>query len=314
MIKKIILTSLFFMLFVLTSCMNTLDPLYTDNEPIIIEMKNNDLKILQLTDLHLTYGIDYNDRQTYKAIEDLVLADDWDLVIFTGDIVMSPLAVPLFRHLVNLMESLEVPWTFILGNHDRDYHSAARLLSVIENTHYLKFKTGPELEGGGVGNFKITFTKDDQPFYHLYFLDTKIETNHPDRTSKYDFLSEAQVNWYEDFVSNDTVPNSVFMHTPLIQFELVNNYIGTFGEPVHPQGLDTGFVDKAVIYGLTQGIFVGHDHDNDFSFIHEGIMLAYGRYTGYNAYGFLELGGRVIHIDETQSMTSWIITLSKVRP
>ncbi|MFU8786896.1 MAG: metallophosphoesterase family protein, partial [Candidatus Izemoplasmataceae bacterium] len=237
--KKVLLILLVLTSLLLNSCLRTLGSLYSDNEPIVIEMKNNDLKILQLTDLHLTYGIDYNDRQSYKAIEDLVLADDWDLVVFTGDIVMSPIAVPLFRHLVNLMESLEVPWTFILGNHDRDYHSAARLLSVIENTHYLKFKTGPELEGGGVGNFKITFTRNDQPFYHLYFLDTKTETNHPDRTSKYDFLSEAQVNWYEDFVSNDTVPNTVFMHTPLIQFELVNNYIGTFGEPVHPQGLDT---------------------------------------------------------------------------
>ena len=309
--KRVLLFFLVLPFFTLLGC-DQLEPFYTDNEPIILEMKGDELKILQLTDNHLTYGMDYNDRQTYKAIEALVLSDDWDLVVFTGDMVMSPLAIPLFRHLVNLMESLEVNWTFILGNHDRDYHRAERLLSVTKDTEYLQFKVGPELEDGGAGNFKITFTKNAQPFYHLYFLDSKSETDHPNRLTKYDFLSEAQVAWFEDFVKEDTVPNVVFMHTPLLQFELVDNYTGIFGEPVHPQGLDTGFFDLAVSYGLTQGIFVGHDHENDFAFTLEGIVLAYGRYTGYNAYGSLELGGRVIHVDENQEMDTWILPLSEV--
>lgn len=310
---RIMALSVLLMCFIfMTGCRAPLEPFYTDNEPIVIEMKNTHLKILQLTDIHLTYGIDYNDRMTYRAIETLVLAEAWDLVVFTGDIVMSPLAVPLFNHLVRLMESLETHWTFILGNHDRDYHSAERLLRVTQDTQYLKFKVGPDLGDDSAGNFKITFTQDDEPFYHLYFLDTKSETNHPERTSKYDFLSVAQVAWYESFVQEDTVDNLVFMHTPLIQFELVENYTGIFGEPVHPQGLETGFFETVVRHGRTRGIFVGHDHENDFSFMLEGVLLAYGRYTGLNAYGSLELGGRVIEIHENKEMHTTILPLSEV--
>lgn len=310
--NKIYFVIVLLLLSILVGCTSPGDLLYSDNEPILIEMKNNDLKILQLTDVHLTFGIDYNDQQTFKAIEDLVMYDDWDLVVFTGDMVLSPLAVPLLRHLVNLMESLEVHWTFILGNHDRDYHHADALLNVIEDTQYLRFKVGLELEDGGVGNFKITFTKDSEPFYHLYFLDTKSNTEHPDRVSDYDFLSPAQVTWYDTFVQMDDVDNLVFMHIPLIQYQLVEDYDGIFGEPVHPQGVDTGFFDRAVHYGLTKGIFVGHDHDNDFSFTLEGILLVYGRYSGYNGYGFLDIGGRVIHISSDRQLSTYILPLSEV--
>lgn len=312
---KLYITLLTFsFLVILSGCQSVLDPFYTDNEPIVMEMRNDHLKILQLTDNHLTYGIDYNDRQTFKAIEDLVRSDDWDLVIFTGDMVMSPFAVPIFRHLVRIMEALETPWTFILGNHDRDYHSAERLLSVTHGTTYLKFKVGPELEDGGAGNFKITFTQNGDPFYHLYFLDSKSENDHPDQVTKYDFLSIAQVAWFEDFVQNDTVENLVFVHTPLMQFYDAQDITGTRGEPSHPQGLDTGFFDTAVRIGLTRGVFVGHDHDNDFSFTLDGILLAYGRYTGLNAYGYLELGGRIIQIDANQTFSTRILPLSEVRP
>ncbi len=312
--KKVLFALSLIISVIVVGCSNELSPFYTDNEPIIIEMKNDSLKILQLTDNHLTFGFDHNDRKTYQAIESLVRHDDWDLVVFTGDFVMSPLAIPLFERLINLMESLEVHWTFVLGNHDRDYHSAKRLLSVTADTEHLQFKVGPELKEGGAGNFKITFTQNHDAFYHLYFLDTKSTTEAPERVTDYDFLSSAQVDWFETFVSQDTANNLVFMHTPLLQFEHVENYTGIFGEPVHPQGVDTGFFDIAVDYGLTKGIFVGHDHENDFAFELDGITLAYGRYTGYNAYGSLEIGSRVIEIDENQVMSTYILPLSEVQP
>ena len=312
--RKLTIVMMGCFLLILSACSSHDVDLYTDNDPMVLPMQGETLKILQLTDLHLTYGIDHHDRLTYQAIEDLILSDDWDLVVFTGDMVMSPFARPLLSHLVKRVERLGVHWTFILGNHDRDYHSAERLLNAIGPTEYLLFKGGPELDDGGVGNFKITVTRDGFPFYHLYFLDSKSETDHPDRTTKYDFLSEAQVRWYETLVAQDTLNNLVFIHTPLQQFEAVKDYLGTFGEPVHPQGIDTGFFDLAVSYGLTKGIFVGHDHDNDFAFTLDGILLAYGRYSGHNAYGFLPIGGRAILIDSEGQLNTHIITHDEVAP
>ncbi len=45
------------------------------------------------------------------------------------------------------------------------------------------------------------------------------------------------------------------------------------------------------------GVFVGHDHNNEFSFYKENILLAYGRSSGYNAYGTYEKGARIIIYD-----------------
>ena len=33
------------------------------------------------------------------------------------------------------------------------------------------------------------------------------------------------------------------------------------------------------------GVFVGHDHDDDFLVDYEGILLGYGRKTGFDSYG-----------------------------
>ena len=44
----------------------------------------------------------------------------------------------------------------------------------------------------------------------------------------------------------------------------------------------------------------------------QGILLAYGRYSGYNAYGFLEIGGRVIQISADKNLSTYILALSEV--
>ena len=57
------------------------------------------------------------------------------------------------------------------------------------------------------------------------------------------------------------------------------------------------------------GVFVGHDHHNDFIGQECGIALAYGRVTGYDADSDLERGARIIELQENQfSFTSWITT------
>jgi hypothetical protein len=51
--------------------------------------------------------------------------------------------------------------------------------------------------------------------------------------------------------------------------------------------------------GDVMGIFVGHDHDNDFVAMYHGILLGYGRFSGGNTeYNHLSNGGRVIILKE----------------
>ena len=313
--KKLTVLALLIVLFALASCQATPRAIeYTDDDPIQIEMQNDTLKILQVTDLHLTFSsISYNDRMTLDTIELLVKSDDFDLVVISGDMTMTTAGVRMFRALVRHMESMETPWTFVFGNHETDYHDYVEYLDQITDTEYLRFKVGPELENGGVGNFRIQFTKDAVPFYNLYFFDSHTEREvYTEAEGEYDYIQTSQVEWYASHVENDTVDSVAFMHIPLRQFIEATDYVGVFEEDkVYAQGVDTGLFTAMVDAGLTKGVFVGHDHLNDFYFIKDGIYLAYGRITGYNAYGDLERGGRVIAVDATGLMTTSILLRSE---
>lgn len=316
MIKKIslMIISVGIILFFLFS--KPYEIIYTDDLPIELEVGREELKILQITDLHLAYGIDFRDRRTYKLIKAMNDSDDFDLIVVTGDITMSPQAPMLFKQFISFMESLKTPWTFVFGNHETDFHTYGHFIKQIKNTEYLLFKVGPKIEDGGIGNFQIEFKNQGETFYKAYFLDTKAERkNYTEDEGEYDYLSLSQVSWYENHVSLDTVESIIFMHIPLRQYILVgDDYVGYFKErKVYAQGVDTGFFDVMTNYQKSKAVFVGHDHKNDFYFYHEGIMLAYGRATGFNAYGILERGGRVIEISNTNQITTKIIVESEVR-
>lgn len=280
---------------------------YTNNDPLVININSDNYKILQITDLHLTFGFDDNDVKTFSLIEELNNTHNPDLIVVTGDITMSPLVSNLFSSFVKKMDELKTPWTLVFGNHDIDFTTYTELIDRLKSD-YLYFKVGPKLIDGGYGNFKINLKYEDNDFYNLYFLDSHNETE-----NGYGYLSPHQVDWYEENLTNDTKKSLAFMHIPLRQYSLFENENKIDGDlldkGICPQEIDTGFFDVAVTNGLTKGIFVGHDHLNDFSFINDGILLAYGRLTGYNGYGGVDYdrGGRIINISSNGTITSEIV-------
>ncbi len=312
--KKVISFLIFaILLFALSGCSNP-SVIYSDNDPMTIESADDEIKILQITDLHLMHGISYSDRQTFDLIKALNDEDDYDLIVITGDLTMSPLAPRLYSSLIDFMETLETPWTFVFGNHDNDFNSYEQILSLIEDTNYLYFKIGPSIEDGGYGNFKINFTYQNEVIYHAYFLDSKNERDtYTEEEGEYGFLSVGQVDWYKDFVSSDTKDSVVFMHIPLRQMMNPATYDGNFLEDkVYAQGKDTGFFDAMVESNKTKAAFFGHDHLNDFTTYVDDILLAYGRVTGYSAYGYLERGGRAITLKDGV-LSTYIVVESGVQ-
>jgi len=313
--KKGFILLISILILTLVSCQsNESQVIYTDDEPFVIEMRNDSLKILQLTDLHLIYGIDASDRKTFAGIKRLVSSEEWDLVVISGDIALSISAPSLFAKLIKVMEELETPWTFVFGNHETDYCDYSDLLDKIDDTEYLYFKVGPELDEGGVGNFKINFTRDDNVFYSIYLMDSHAEREEfTEQEGEYDYIKDSQVAWYETHVNEDIVNSIMYMHIPLRQFIDPINYSGLFEEDmVYAQGIDTGLFDKIVEYNRTKGVFVGHDHLNNYSFTKDGVLLAYGQISGYSAYGNFSRGGRVVEVSSSSDMTSYILLESEV--
>lgn len=293
---------------------------YTDDDPFVVNLTKPSLKVVQFADLHLTYGFDKLDKLTYKLINDIVKETTPDLVVFTGDQTLSITAPSRYKELTRFMESLNTPWTFIFGNHDNDFHSFDRVLGAVSrvDTKNLMFKVGPALNDGGYGNFNINYYYDGLPFYNLYFLDSKTEqkTFKPTGVSKYTHFSTDQVNWFRSKVNADKINNvksTVYTHIPLVQYlnaleeSEKPNVSGFQGEGVYPQNIDTGFFQTMVDSGVSQAMFVGHDHMNSFVYTHQGIKLGYGRISGYNAYGTIMRGARVVEIDNTKTLNTYII-------
>jgi 3',5'-cyclic AMP phosphodiesterase CpdA len=303
--KRVLLYLSVFSVFFLFGCRGALNmDRYTDDEPIFLTMASESLNILQLTDLHLNNRFDPDDHLTFQTISELVRSRDWDLVIITGDLFLSTSAPSQMKRLVDHMESLATPWTFVFGNHETDFSTYAALLDAIGETEWLRFKVGPDLGDGACGVFRMIFLWEDQPFYTLYLMDSHPE----DDQGRHGFISIEQVAWYESHVQEETHPSLVFTHIPLIQFEEAETYEGVFNEPrVFSQDQETGLFDAMVRQGKTVGFFCGHDHLNDFRFDRDGVCFAYGRVTGHNDYGDLEKGGRAIEIDATGTMTTYIL-------
>jgi predicted phosphodiesterase len=284
------------------------------DEPFVVELRSDTLTILQLTDLHLTYGIDAGDRRTFETITKLVKSQPFDLIVLSGDLTLSTIGPRLFARLVRHMESLKTPWTFVFGNHETDFHTHADYLNLIGETEYLLFQPGPDLDQGGVGNFRIQFNRQGIPFYYAYFLDSHAEREEfTPEEGEYDYLKPSQVEWYADHVATDSADSVVYMHIPLRQMIDPDSYDGVFLEDkVYPQGVDTGFFAAMLAGGRSKAAFFGHDHLNDFTMIVDGILLGYGRITGHNAYGYLERGGRVFHVDESGVFDTYVLLESEV--
>ncbi len=83
---------------------------------------------------------------------------------------------------------------------------------------------------------------------------------------------------------------------------------GTRMEEACSSRINTGMFAAMKEAGDVMGVFVGHDHDNDYAVMWKNILLAYGRYTGGNTvYNHLPNGARIIVLDEgARTFTSWI--------
>ena len=84
--------------------------------------------------------------------------------------------------------------------------------------------------------------------------------------------------------------------------------VGTRKEKACAPQLNSGLFASMKEMGDIQGVFVGHDHDDDYAVYWKGILLAYGRYTGGNTvYNNLTNGARVIEMTEGENgFKTWI--------
>jgi hypothetical protein len=282
-------------------------------------------KIVQFTDTHWKNGLE-EDQNTKKLMEDVIDVEKPNLIVFTGDNIFvgngssKERTIGEYRKLIEPIVKKKIPWASIFGNHDVEDTQVTRedMMRIKMEYDSCYSELGP-VDVRGVGNYvlEIKGSKVSNSKALLYFLDSGTDSDLP--MGGYDYIAHNQIQWYMEKSKEMTsrnlgtpLPALAFFHIPLPEYKDVWYYHTCYGEKneeVCSAKVNTGLFSAMLIMGDVMGVFVGHDHINDYWGEMHGIKLCYGRCTGYNCYGktgFLR-GARVIEMKEGQrAFDTWL--------
>ncbi|QTD40994.1 metallophosphoesterase family protein [Sporosarcina sp. Te-1] len=280
-------------------------------------------KIVQFTDLHWQNG-EPEDLRTAELMHNIVNTEQPDLIVFTGDVIYSPnCADPsvAYQSVARIVEEFKIPWATILGNHDAEKNCTKSELIALQQAYpHCLTVPGTKL-GDRVGNYTLTVHSHAayKPSAVLYLLDSGDNGTIP-YVGGYAWVTSEQIAWYKACSQQIRMNNSgnpvfslAFLHIPLPEFKIVwaeNICYGFRFEEVCSPKINSGLFSAFVEMGDVKGVFVGHDHINDYWGELYGIRLCYGRATGYNTYGQVGFprGARVIQLQEgSDTFSSWLI-------
>lgn len=281
-------------------------------------MVRDDFKIIATTDLHL--GDDPKLRKkAFQMLANHITNARPDLVVFTGDIILSRFQQVDAIQFAKLMEKIGVFWTICYGNHeareDKGFFKRLLLEGVRTYPHCL-VKNGPE-ELFGYGNHYINILNGENSIQQTLFLfDSgrdildKYRESHgvPADMQGYDFIKKDQIDWYKNRIDMlktkyGKFRSMVFMHIPLPEYaqaitgsdeegwsftENCKVLYGSAYESVGCSPFNSGMFDAILEKESTQAVFCGHDHVNDFCVNYKGVFLVYNQPCGYETYGLDE--------------------------
>lgn len=280
-------------------------------------------KIVQFTDCHTLPG-DARSARVEECVNKVLDCEKPNLVIFTGDIVTGKPADEGLRKVLELVSKRDIPFAFTFGNHDDEQGlSRMELFNAIKEIPHNLTSTTPGLHG--VTNYLLPIKSHDgrSTARVLYIFDSG-SYNAIKEVGGYDYIHADQIEWYRQASSRFTrengdsaLPSLAFFHIPLPEYaQAASNeravLIGSRKEHSCPPDLNSGLFTSFKEMGDVQGVFVGHDHDDDYAVMWQGILLAYGRFSGGNTvYNNLpSCGARVIELDEAlKGFTTWIRNL-----
>jgi len=283
--------------------------------------RNGNFKIVQFTDLHEGPNVD----DTIKLMNRILEYEKPDLVVLTGDIIDGKCksaedVKKAINYIAEPMEERNIPWAVIFGNHD-DEHSMMSKKEMMEL--YMSYKWNISEVGykpfNRIGNYNILIegSKDETPIFNIYMIDSG--ANAPLFIPGYNWINCSQIRWYKRTASKlkrkykKVIPSLMFFHIPLQEFwkAWMDGIIsGKRLENECCSIINSGLFNALVKTGDVKGVFVGHDHLNNYCASLKGIKLGYGGHTGYGGYGRADVPhcARVFLINESEPnrFITWI--------
>ncbi|MDP4091734.1 MAG: metallophosphoesterase family protein [Bacillota bacterium] len=284
--------------------------------------KDGTFKIVQFTDVQDGPDID---QRTLRLMNKVLDFEKPDLVVLTGDMLdgRCKSVKDIKKAIDNVaqpMEKRKISWAVVFGNHDSEQKAMTKeemLKAYMSYPHDLS-RRGPEnIDGVGNYNLLIADSKGKKPVFNIYMLDSG--TYATGRVGGYDWIKQSQINWYRENstslkkANGKVVPALMFFHIPLPEFKTAWSKGDTTGarnkaecSPI----INSGLFASVMEMGDVEGIFVGHDHTNDYVANYFGVKLGYSRNVGYGTYGKkgFSRGARVflLHESDTSCFETWM--------
>ncbi len=285
----------------------------------------DDFTVVLATDLH----IDRTKELVNKTVDMLVKhleAVKPDLLILTGDIIVTDHQQVDSVQFAQMMEEIGIYWAFVFGNHEareeKEFHKYFMLKNMAKFEHCLT-KFGPK-ELFGYGNFFINimngphsllksfaFFDSGRDIYERYLAEYGLTK---DYVNSYDFIKTNQIKWYLERIVKlkkeygEDLKSMLFMHIPVPEYAEVMDYDDTAGqipagkpkdncellygemhESVGCSRYNSGLFEAARQAGA-EAFFAGHDHINDFDVLYKGVRLVYVQMGGYEIYSMDKFG------------------------
>ncbi|MEZ5105832.1 MAG: metallophosphoesterase [Draconibacterium sp.] len=280
--------------------------------------KDKTFKIAQFTDIHWENNSG-NCPKTIETIEFVLNTEKPDLAILTGDIVTNVPAIEGWKSVAKPFIKAKIPWAVTLGNHDAEPGiSRDEIFELLQTMPYFVGRKGLDLTGCGNYVLPVKASENNKTATNLYCFDSNSYSVNK-KVSDYDWIHFDQIHWYRDesikttsLNQNRPLPSLAFFHIPLIEYNQVVGKETTIGEKlegVASADINPGLFSSFIEMKDVMGVFVGHDHNNNYIGIYKDIALAFGQVTGADAYGDLERGSRIIELKEGEySFDTWIRT------
>ena len=273
---------------------------------------DGDYKVLQLTDVHLSAGDVYTERniKAMNAVYSIIEQVRPDIIEMTGDYVF---AMPYtdnsqdyetFKMCMKFMDQIGIPWIWTFGNHDHDFfdrYTQEQVHSMLEMSDTLiKYDIDYNVDGYSNGEFRL-YNSDDT----LNRILISVDSHDYLTDGNYDYIHDNQVSWYTDVINNDKklfgedVQSFVYTHIPLMEYndawyayqggDTRAEYIsGTKREDVCCSSVRGRMGTAMSQLNSTQAVFCGHDHLNDYIIKYCGVIYAYSKSIDYSAYEGIE--------------------------
>ena len=249
-------------------------------------------KIVQFTDVHWIYNDSRSDIAG-ERMNEVLDAEKPDFVIYTGDIIFGKPAKESLLKALEPVITRKIPFAVTWGNHDDEQGmSRKELFDLIKDIPNNLTSTVQGITG--VTNFilpvKSAVGKKESAV--LYVFDSNSYSPIKKVVDGYGWIALDQIDWYTKTSKELTaknggqpIPSLAFFHIPLPEYhEAVLDektyMVGTRKEVACAPKINTGLGASMLQAGDVMGVFVGHDHVNDYVVNWRGILLGYGRYTG----------------------------------